>query len=227
VIVLNKRIVIFAPHPDDETLGCGGTIAKKVSEGYEVIIAVMTGGKRALLDVSGVEFDPTPEELKQIREKEIVSATSILGVKRENLLFFDFEDGILADHEEELEKKVTALLKNPPAEVYFPYAKDFNADHQTANKVIVSSIRKISSSTLRYQYSIAQKFSRVGPLVARALNPIRRNLIFVDVSHFLHLKEAAIKQYKSQISIISAKQERPVVEKFERFLKNKEAFYLG
>ncbi|MEM2914808.1 MAG: PIG-L family deacetylase, partial [Candidatus Bathyarchaeia archaeon] len=64
---MNKKVLIFAPHPDDETFGCGGTIAKRVSEGYEVFIIVMTDGRYAYLKLLGVESDPTPEELRETR----------------------------------------------------------------------------------------------------------------------------------------------------------------
>jgi LmbE family N-acetylglucosaminyl deacetylase len=40
-----KSILVFAPHPDDETLGCGGTIANRVREGHEVEIFFMTDGR--------------------------------------------------------------------------------------------------------------------------------------------------------------------------------------
>lgn len=43
---MNKRIIVFAPHPDHETLGCAGTIAKRLNEGYEVLLVVLTDGAR-------------------------------------------------------------------------------------------------------------------------------------------------------------------------------------
>jgi LmbE family N-acetylglucosaminyl deacetylase len=97
-IKLSRTVIVFAPHPDDETLGCGGTIARKISEGYEVIIAIMTDGRYALLRVGG-SCSPTPDELVQIRRKEAEKATKILGVPSEKLLFFDFEDRKLREHE--------------------------------------------------------------------------------------------------------------------------------
>ena len=51
---MNKRIVVFAPHPDDETLGTGGTIVRKLNEGYEVVIVVLTDGRYAFSTVLGV-----------------------------------------------------------------------------------------------------------------------------------------------------------------------------
>jgi len=76
---LKKKIVVFAPHPDDETLGCGGTIAKRVREGYDILIIFMTCGRNALSELFGISSNPSPLELKEIRKEEAKRAI------RENL----------------------------------------------------------------------------------------------------------------------------------------------
>jgi LmbE family N-acetylglucosaminyl deacetylase len=224
--MLKENIVVFAPHPDDETFGCGGTIVKKLREGYEVFIVVMTDGRHAFLNVLGVKSDPSPIELKAIRKEEVLRAAKILGVTSENLLFFDFEDTTLGEHETEAEKKVLDVLRQySPVEVYFPCEKDANIDHQAANRIIRGSIEKLGLSTCQYKYSIIQKFARVGPIISRLLNFFRRNLVYVDVSQYLPLKEAAIKEFRSEIEALSHRQKRPIIENSRRFLKSKEMFY--
>jgi LmbE family N-acetylglucosaminyl deacetylase len=221
-------MMVFAPHSDDETLGCGGTIAKKISEGYEVIIVVMTDGKYALLKTSGTKSNPTPEELKKTRKEEVKRATEILGVPNKNVLFLDFEDGELGERKKEVEKEVIELFReHSPVEVYFPYGKDVHADHQAASLIIRSCIQKLGLSVRGYQYSIFQKSVRVGPIRDRFLNIFRHNLIYVDISQFVQQKKAALKEFRSQMTIISDKQETPVIENWlvDRFLKNKEIFY--
>lgn len=224
---MGKKIAVFAPHPDDETLGCGGTIARRISEGCEVVVAVMTDGRHAFSQLFGSTSDPSPEELKEIRMGEVTSALRILGVQNEDIVFFGFEDGTLGKHEKEVEDKVVALLKDfVPTEVYFPYRKDTNLDHQVASKLVQDAFVRFSFMAFRYQYSIARKFSRLSPFVSRLLNPIRRNLVYVDISQFLQKKQAAVSEFKSQITVISSKQQRPVMQDFGRFLKGKEAFYV-
>ena len=223
-----EKIIVFAPHPDDETWGCGGTIAKKVSEGYEVVIVVMTDGRHAFSKVLGIESDPTPSELKEIRKEEVKRATRILGVKEENLLFLDFEDGMLEKNEREAQEKVIEILREnpPPTELYFPYEKDYHMDHHVANRIVKNSIKKLGLHTMGYRYSIAQKFGRIGPLIDAFFNLFRHNMIRVDISEFLPLKEAAVKEIKSEISIISSRQKSPLVEKIGKLLKNEEIFYI-
>jgi LmbE family N-acetylglucosaminyl deacetylase len=226
---LSRKIIVFAPHPDDETLGCGGTIAKKVSENYEVIIAVMTDGKLGL-SVWGINTNPTPEELKSIRKKEVIGAAAILGVPKKNLVFFDFADMELLQNKKEVEERVGEILKKElPTEIYFPCEKDWHIDHQAANSIVSNSARRLSSSALRFQYSIARtrrKYSRLVPFTDRLLNIFKHNLVTVDVTEFLPLKSAAIREFKSQIAIVPDSQRRPWEININRYLRSKEVFYV-
>jgi len=221
------RILVFAPHPDDETWGCGGVIAKRISQGFEVIVVVMTDGRYAFSEVLGIESDPTPEELTLIRRKEVMSATGILGVPSDNVLFLDFVDGKLNEFEKEAEEKVAGILKkSAPVEVYFPYRKDCHPDHRATNQIVNSCLLKVGSTSPRYQYSIERTHSRLGPIIDKIQNLFRRNMINVDVSDFLHLKDKAAKEFKSEISVISSKQERPLTNKISKYLKKTETFYV-
>ncbi|HQO40210.1 MAG TPA: PIG-L family deacetylase, partial [Spirochaetota bacterium] len=69
-----KRIMIFAPHPDDDILGCGGSIAKHTGRGNEVITVFMTSGESGSLSC-------LCDELMAIRENEARQASSCLNVK--------------------------------------------------------------------------------------------------------------------------------------------------
>lgn len=224
-LALNKRIIVFAPHPDDETLGCGGTIIKRVTEGYEAIVVVMTDGRHALSAAFGIQNSPSPEEMKQIREAETVAAMRILGVTKKNIIFLDFEDGKLIDNSKQLLVKVTKILNEfQPVEVYFPQKKDYHPDHRTAGIVLEASIRKLDFPTKGYQYSIGTRFLHLGPIKAKFLDYFRNNHVYVDVSPFLSKKEAAINAYKSQIKIICAGQGRPVIPSTSKYLSKHEVF---
>ncbi len=220
------RIIVFAAHPDDETLGCGGTILKRNSEGYEIVIVVMTDGRHSFSENFGIVSQPSPDDLVQIRKKEFFEAAKVLNVPKENLRFFDFEDGALAEHEAEANEKVIEILDEiKPVEVYFTYKKDSNKDHQATSRIITKSIRSTGLSTAQYQYSIAQRFSRISPIIAILLNHLLHNLILIDVSQFLGRKEAAIRMYHSQTTVIANGQKKPVIKNVNKFLKDKELFY--
>lgn len=226
---MNKTIIVFAPHPDDETFGCGGTIAKRVREGYDVLVVVLTDGRHAFSEVLGIYSEPTPEELRKIRKEEVKRAVKILGVREENLFFLDFEDGTLEKNDEKAEEKVMEILsKNPPVEVYFPYEKDCHPDHRATNRIVKNSIKKLGLSTMRYKYSIVRMYTRVGPFIDALLNVFRRNMIRVDVSKFLSLKIEAVNEFKSEVSVISGRQKEPVLcaRLMEKLLKSGETFFI-
>jgi len=221
-----KTIIVFAPHPDDETWGCGGTIAKKVSQGYEVLIVVMTDGRHAFFSILGIDSDPTPEELKEIRKEELKRSVKILGVPERNIIFLDFEDGTLEKNKNKVEEKVMEVLKkNPPTEIYFPYKRDFHPDHRVTNHMVKSSIKKLGLSPLQFQYSITHKYSRIGPIIDKLLNLFLHNMVRINVTNFLHIKKAAVKEFKSEMDIISTKQERPLVADIKKYIRKYEVFF--
>jgi LmbE family N-acetylglucosaminyl deacetylase len=223
----NRRIIVFAPHPDDETLGCGGTIVKKLVEGYEVIIVVMTDGRFLLLKSFGIDDDPTPEQVKNIRREEVLRATKILGVPEDNVIFLDFVDGTLKENEEVVEEKVAEILKKyAPSEVYFPFERDGHPDHQAANCIVRRVIKKLGLKTIMYRYSIMHKAARFGPLMESFLSFFKRDRVYVDVSELLPRKRVAVKEFKSELTAISPKQSKPHTKDFKKFLKKKETFYI-
>ncbi|MEM3378398.1 MAG: PIG-L family deacetylase [Candidatus Bathyarchaeia archaeon] len=222
-----KRIIVFAPHPDDETLGCGGTITKKIREGYEVLLVILTDGRYAFKKVMGVKDKSSSEELIKIRKEEVTAAAKILGVPETSLIFLDFVDGTLEDNREEAEKRIIKILQEKnPDEIYVPYKKDFHPDHRATYKIVKNVVIKLAISPIFYQYSIAHKFGRLGRFLDFLLEIFihKNRRIYVDVSEFLTVKKLAIEMFKSQLTIISNKHYKPVVSNIQRFTKGKELF---
>jgi len=220
-----KKIIVFAPHPDDETVGCGGAIAKRISQGYDVLIVVMTDGRHAFSHSLGIHSDPSPEEVKMKRREEIKGVMKIYGLPEENLILLDFEDRKLQENAEEAEEIVAQILeKNRPEEIYFPAKQDYHKDHKATNRIVKNSIRKLGLPTTKYQYIVSHRFSRIGPIYNDLLEPFKHT-IFMDISEFLRLKEQALRAYMSEISIISKTQKRPIVEDHEQYLRPYEEFY--
>jgi LmbE family N-acetylglucosaminyl deacetylase len=86
---LQQSALVFSPHPDDESLGCGGTILKKKQAGANVkLVHVSDGGASTTLIPR--------EELTAMRRKECVDAGRVLGV--DDIYFLDFPDGNLWEH---------------------------------------------------------------------------------------------------------------------------------
>lgn len=221
-----KRILVFAPHPDDETFGCGGTIVKKIREGCDVHVVVMTDGRYAFLGLFGIHSNPTPEELKEIRINELKRATKILGIPKNNLVFLDFVDGTLEDNKEEAVEKIAAILReNCPDAVYIPYRQDGHPDHRATYKIVKNAIGKLKISPVCYQYSITSRFERFGYFIDPILDFFYRvKRLYVDISDVLHIKRNAITEFRSELMAISARQPKPVIPNSEKFQKSKEMF---
>ena len=90
---MNKslKLMVIGAHPDDETLGMGGILAKYGAEGVETYVVTATRGQRGWF---GAEADyPGPESLGRMREEELCNAIRILGVK--DVMILDYMDGDL------------------------------------------------------------------------------------------------------------------------------------
>ncbi|GAB4260592.1 PIG-L deacetylase family protein [Thermincola ferriacetica] len=97
-VSMGERILIIAPHPDDETLGGAGVIEQALRKGKKIKIIVMTCGdgyKVAVEKNFGVS-EPKPADFRKlgrIRHLESLKATGVLGVKQEDVIFFGYPDG--------------------------------------------------------------------------------------------------------------------------------------
>jgi LmbE family N-acetylglucosaminyl deacetylase len=177
----NKSIVL-APHPDDETLGCGGTIKLLLNSKKQVKIIFLTSGEKA---------DPShPEsEMRSMREKEAFNALKVLGVS--DYEFFRFPDRELQiNYKDAFERLLKVTEHYKPDTLYSPSMVELNPDHRITASLAMD-IQKIKSKSTD---SIKIVFYEVAI-------PLRPNLL-VDISEIFRLKKKAIKKYKSQLKII-------------------------
>ena len=224
---MKKKIIVVAPHPDDETLGCGGTIAKRLAEGCEIFVIVMTDGRNAFSKLFGICSEPNPDEMVRMRRTEMNRAMKVLGVPVENILFLGVEDGKIEDNVDVLATKVLEILNElQPVEIYFPYSGDYHRDHRAACLILKDCLKRSSFSGIAYSYSVGQRFSRARFFIAKLFTRFRNDLIFVDVSKYLPKKAAAITEYESQTKIICARQKRPVIKNISKYLKEYETYHL-
>lgn len=149
---LSQPAVVFAPHPDDETLGCGGTIVLKAMQNAPVKVAFVTDGRRAYSRF----YDP--ESMSQMRRMEAQAAIATLGLGREDGVFLDFENGRLADCREAALAAVGELLERlRPAEVFIPYRHEpwiGTDEHRLTNEIVRSALRAHGISSTIYEYPV-------------------------------------------------------------------------
>jgi LmbE family N-acetylglucosaminyl deacetylase len=177
----NKSIVL-APHPDDETLGCGGTVRLLLNSKKQVKIIFLTSGEKA---------DPSypVSEMSSVREKEAVKALKVLGVT--DYEFFRFPDRELQiNYKNALESLLKVIEHYEPDTIYSPSPVELNPDHRITASLAMDILKIKSKST----HSIKIVFYEISI-------PLRPN-IFVDITEIFGVKKKAIKEYKSQLKII-------------------------
>ncbi len=143
------RTLVIAPHPDDETLGCGGTIALKRRAGAIVRIVYMTDGSRSHWPL--IE----PEALAEIREREAIAASSVLGVDENALVFLRLPETHVHEHRDEVRREVARILeREAPNEIYLPYRKDPHNDHIATASVVLEVLRAARRTIRLFEYPI-------------------------------------------------------------------------
>lgn len=183
-----SNILVIAAHPDDEVLGCGGTVARRAAEGHRVEILILGEGatSRADGDCAGVE------RLRTDARK----AASILGAA--NVRFVSLPDNrfdtvALLDVVQEIETVVEAIQ---PETVFTQHGGDLNIDHAVTFRAALTALRPMQGCCVRslYAYEAASStewaFQRFSPV----FNPS----FYVDISAFLDQKTAAMEAYESE-----------------------------
>lgn len=185
------RILVIAPHADDETLAMGGTIARLVAEGHDVSVAVMTGHG----DGSHPIFPR--ESFEQVRA-EFKEAMAALGVK--SLLFRELPAVVMADQPIHAINSVTkdVIEETRPERLYVPFLFDLHRDHRE----LFYSFSVHWRSYLPMGQAIREVYCYETPsethLSAPYLEPAFAPNTYVNISDFLTAKMKAVACYDSQ-----------------------------
>ena len=147
---MRKKILIIAAHPDDEVLGCGGTMARLAREGNEVYTLMMGEG----ITARDKKRDPglRKKELNEL-EKQVNSANKILGVKETFIYHLPdnrFDSVDLLDVIKKIEE-VKNRIK--PDMIFTHYEKDLNIDHQVLYRAVLAATRPMAGETVKEVYS--------------------------------------------------------------------------
>jgi len=172
-----KKVLVIAPHPDDETIGCGGSLAFHTKAGDPVKVVFVTNGAKG--DSSG---EIPREAYVELRRDEAAKACACLGVT--DLEFWSYEDRSLAGSRGALLRMIDLLEDYRPNLVYAPSPLEFHPDHRAACSLLCDAIR-----SCRPDFDVA--FYEVG-------QPLRVNLL-VDITGVLDNKVKAMNAYKSQL----------------------------
>lgn len=135
----SERVLVVAPHPDDETVGCGGTIARHIEARDQVRVLVVTDGGNSR--AGGVERD----EMRRLREMEAHAAMRALGTV--DLVQLGLPEGSWTP--DDLQRPLEAILRHgPPSLIYAPSCVDFHPEHVEVARVLAQALRPQASGTL-------------------------------------------------------------------------------
>ena len=170
-----ERLLVLAPHPDDEVIGCGGVVAHHLNGGSSVRVVVATDGGQAGVPAT--------------REEESRHALAILG--KADIEFLGFPDRELAAHRDELSRRLAAVLREyRPDLILVASPIEFHPDHLALATTFCELIQR--DDTLFADLAVAKvAFYEVG-------QPLRPNAI-VDITLVAEAKYAAVAAHKSQL----------------------------
>lgn len=182
------KVLVIAPHPDDEIIGVGGTIAKRSAVGDKVYVCIMTKGCQPLFEKEFIEQG----------RAECRRADKFLGVQE--TIFLDFPAVMLeAVPRYELNGKITAMIqKIKPDEVFLPHRGDMQLDHQIVVDAAMVALRPKYEHVVKRIYAY-ETLSETGWNIPNMVNEFIPT-VYEDISATLQQKLDAMNIFQSQLS---------------------------
>lgn len=165
--------LVFAPHPDDEVFGCGGTLALHVQRGAKVHVVVLTAGEQQSGESSGVRLG------------ESNAAAKVLGYA--NVTCWDVPDRGVAFSEQLVQRVMACLADAPDAVVYAPSLWEAHPDHRACALAVAEAVRRLGGARELWFYEVSA--------------PLRANTL-VDVSGVWGAKTLAMACFASQEAVL-------------------------
>ena len=191
-----ERAMLVIPHPDDAEGGVGGTVAKWVAEGTEVVFVLCTNGDKGTSDP-----EMTTEKLGAIREKEQAAAAECLGVKE--VIYLRYGDGELDDTAKFRGELVRAIRKHRPDVVFCtdPFRQTFylHRDHRISGQVTLDAVFPYARDFLHYNEHIQEGLEthKVGDILMWGTE---HPDTFIDITDTIDNKINALKKHASQVA---------------------------
>lgn len=208
-----RSALILAPHPDDETLGCGATILRKTAAGNAVHVVFACDGR-----ASHRSERIGPDDLATMRQTEARAACAMLGVDTGRVSFLGFADCELHDHHEAaLARLRDLILQVRPDEVFVCSGIDGHPDHRALSRIARALLVEgtIEGDLREYPVWAWDLRSWMDPETARILRPfraigrqamliLRGRVGSVSTAGLLARKRAALECHKSQMGLVAS-----------------------
>ncbi len=177
------QVLVVCAHPDDEAVGCGGTLRRHSLAGDRITAVFLTSGERG-------GHDEDEDQHRRTREREARRAAAVLGIG--TLQFWREPDGRLRAAAG-LARRLTELIDTlRPGRIYMPHERDAHPDHRAAARLVARAVE-----------------ASVGQPVVRGFEiwtPLTRIEEMVDISEVIDDKRRAIRAYRSQCAVVGFEQ---------------------
>lgn len=188
----NKKVLIVASHPDDEVLGCGGTISKFIKNNYKVYVYFSHEGSS-----SRYENYNNSKAIKEIekRNRMALNCTKILGHK---VVGFGKNVNLRNENFSLLDnvKKISEIIKKiKPFIIITHHPDDINEDHQITFKIVANAVRPPANYLVKRLY-LMEIPSTTDWTIRSSFKPN----VFIDISGEIKKKISAIKVYKTELN---------------------------
>lgn len=192
MILKNSKILVVAAHPDDDILGCGGTLAKAISLKAKIKILFLGEGVSSRYKF-GEEDKLKVLNAQNIRKRECINSLKVLGIKDyvfENRLCTRFDELPLLDLVKSVEKSIQQFK---PTIIFTHNKSEVNIDHKLTYDAVEVATRPSKKSSLKEIYSFEIVCSG-NFTFEKKFSPTT----YVNISKFFKKKIKSIKQYKNE-----------------------------
>jgi len=174
-----QRVLVLAPHPDDEVFGCGGVLALYAQQGVHVDVVVVTDG-------AGFSVDAQRHRVRSTRQQETVQALQQLNI--DSVKFLDFPDRSLAGHEGLVQAVLGHIQNLDPQVVLAPSQQEIHPDHLGLARAVLAAMTRLGHQQPR---PVLMQYE-VGAMLAANM--------LVDITPVWVLKKQAMLCFPSQLT---------------------------
>jgi N-acetylglucosamine malate deacetylase 1 len=174
------NVLVIAPHPDDESIGCGGAICLHRRRGEQVRVAFLTSGERG---VEGLD----PDAARAVREGEAAAALDVLGVCGADFLGLP-DLGLSGALERGASPLGELLAAHRPGLIYVPHPGEAHPDHEAALPLLRAAVAKLPAGIPRPEVRAYEVWT-----------PMARYGWPEDITEVMALKLRAVRCYRSQL----------------------------
>jgi LmbE family N-acetylglucosaminyl deacetylase len=182
-----NKVLVVAPHPDDEVLGCGGTIKKLAAMNLTVWVLIVSRGKKGIY---------TDKQIENIRN-EAINAHKILGVKQTKFLEFPAPELDLVSIST-LSSAIAKIVEDfRPDTLFLPHGGDIHHDHKAVFNAGLVASRPVNNCPVRriYSYETLSETEWSSPFCGNYFIPT----CYVNITDVFEFKLEALQCYKSQL----------------------------